>query len=163
MTICPALFLWAFLTAVIAALSLGLSFAHVLESVPRLTLWSPELWQETTVFGGQFWLFAAVGAPLDVAAVAFPAVLALMLRAYPLAFRFAVAAAFLFAAALASWFALVAPVNSVLSTWTPGPAPENFDAIRWRWETGHMVVASIKLAAFGCLVCSLLWIARPSR
>jgi hypothetical protein len=64
----------------------------------------------------------------------------------PLAFRFAVAAAFF--AALASWFAL-APVNSVLSTWTPGPAPGISGAIRWRWETGHMVVASIKLAAFG--------------
>ncbi len=162
MSIRPALFLWAVLTALIAALSLGPSFAHVLESAPRLTQWSPELWRETTVFNAQFWLFAAVGAPLDLAAIAFPAVLALMLRNDRVAFRFAVTAAFLFAVALAAWFVLVAPANSVLSTWTPGPVPENFDAIRLRWETGHMVVAAVKLVAFASLICSLLWIGRPS-
>ena len=52
-----SLFLWAVLTATIAALSLGPSFAHVLESLPRLSQWSPELWRETTVFNSQFWAY----------------------------------------------------------------------------------------------------------
>jgi hypothetical protein len=163
MKIRPALFLWAALTAIIAALSLAPSFAHVLESGPRLIQWSPELWREATVFNGQFQLFVTVGAPMDLAAIAFPAVLAWMLRNDRLAFRFAVAAAILYAAALAAWFALVAPANSVLATWTPGPITEDFDAIRLRWETGHMVVAAIKLAGFASLVCCLLWIGRSSR
>jgi hypothetical protein len=155
-----SLFLWAVLTAAIAALSLGPSFAHVLESAPRLAQWPPELWRETTVFNAQYWLFAAVGAPLDVCAVAFPAVLALMLYDDRLAFRFAVAAATFYALALASWFVLVAPVNGVLSTWTEGPIVENFESIRFRWETGHMVVAAIKLIGFVALIGSLLSIGR---
>ena len=151
-----SLFLWAVLTSTVAALSLGLSFAHVMELLPRLTQWSPELWRETTVFNAQFWLFAVVAAPLDLCAIAFPAVLALILHADRSAFRFAVAAAVLYALALAAWFALVAPANSVLSTWTSGPVAGNFDAIRLRWETGHMAVASIKLIGFVALVCSML-------
>jgi hypothetical protein len=156
----PSLFLWAVLTSTIAALSLAPSFAHVLESLPRLTQWSPELWRETTVFNAQFWLFAAVGAPLDLCAIAFPAVLALMLHDDRPAFRFAVVASVLYALALAAWFALVAPANSVLSTWTSGPVAGNFDAIRFRWETGHIVVAAIKLAGFIAVACSLLSIGR---
>jgi hypothetical protein len=157
------LFLWAALTTIVAALSLAPSFAHVLESGPRLVQWSPELWREATVFNGQFRLFAVVGAPMDLAAIAFPAILALMLRDDRPAFRFAVAAAIFYAGALAAWFALVAPANSVLATWTAGPIAENFDAIRLAWETGHMVVAAIKLVGFACLVCSLLWIGRSAR
>jgi hypothetical protein len=160
MEVRATLFLWAVLTAAVAALSLGPSFAHVLESLPRLTEWSPELWRETTVFNAQFRLFAAIGAPLDLCAIVFPAVLALMLYDDNVAFRFAVAAAVLYALALTAWFVLVAPANSVLSTWTSGPVASNFDAIRFRWETGHMVVASIKLIGFITLACSLLSIGR---
>ena len=50
----------------LAALSLGPSFAHVLEAPPRLTIWSPELWREATVFNGQFQLFATIGGPLRI-------------------------------------------------------------------------------------------------
>ncbi|RVD46830.1 DUF1772 domain-containing protein, partial [Mesorhizobium sp. M8A.F.Ca.ET.023.02.2.1] len=66
MRIYGLLLFWSVLTATIAALSLGPSFAHVLESVPRLIRWSPALWREATVFNGQFLLFAIIGAPLDV-------------------------------------------------------------------------------------------------
>jgi hypothetical protein len=76
------------------------------------------------------------------------------------AFRYAVVAAVLYALSLAAWFALVAPANSVLSTWTSGPVAGNFDAIRLRWETGHMAVASIKLIGFIAVVCTLLSIGR---
>ncbi|TGU67784.1 DUF1772 domain-containing protein, partial [Mesorhizobium sp. M00.F.Ca.ET.186.01.1.1] len=51
------LFFWSVLTITIAALSLGPSFAHALESLSRLTRWSPALWREATVFNAQFQLF----------------------------------------------------------------------------------------------------------
>ena len=47
---------WSVLAAAVAALSLGPSFAHMLESGPRLYVWSPELWREATVFNQQFML-----------------------------------------------------------------------------------------------------------
>src|SRR3546814_3517119 len=55
------------LALVLAALSLGPSYVHLLEAQPRLEIWSPELWRETTVFNGQFRLFAIVGAPVEMA------------------------------------------------------------------------------------------------
>ncbi|TIP64829.1 MAG: DUF1772 domain-containing protein, partial [Mesorhizobium sp.] len=74
------LLFWSILAAAVAALSLGPSFAHVLESAPRLTKWSPSLWREATVFNAQFQLFAVIGASLDLAAIGCPVLLAWLLR-----------------------------------------------------------------------------------
>ncbi|RWN53064.1 DUF1772 domain-containing protein [Mesorhizobium sp.] len=154
------LLFWSILAAVVAALSLGPSFAHVLESAPRLTKWSPSLWREATVFNAQFQLFAVIGAPLDLAAIGCPGLLAWMLRNDRPAFWYALAAAVLYAVSLAMWFALVKPANDILATWVPGPIPENFEAIRLRWETGHMMVAGFKAVGFVSLVAALLFIKR---
>ncbi|TIU15772.1 MAG: DUF1772 domain-containing protein, partial [Mesorhizobium sp.] len=97
------LLFWSILAGVMAALSLGPSFAHVLESAPRLTKWSPSLWRETTVFNAQFQLFAVIGAPLDVAAIGCPGLLAWMLRNDRPAFWYTLAAAVLYAVSLAMW------------------------------------------------------------
>ncbi|MGE0753267.1 MAG: DUF1772 domain-containing protein [Variibacter sp.] len=134
-------------TLVVAALSLAPSYAHVLEAQPRLAIWPPELWREATVFNAQFWLFAAIGAPIDILAVFVPAILTWQLRRAgdKRRARFALAGTLCFAVALAAWFLLVAPANSILATWTPGPFPADFAAVRWRWESGHMTVAAFKL------------------
>ncbi|TGP23569.1 MULTISPECIES: DUF1772 domain-containing protein [unclassified Mesorhizobium] len=150
------LFFWSVLTITIAALSLGPSFAHALESLSRLTRWSPALWREATVFNAQFQLFLLVGAPLDLAAILCPALLAWMLRAQATAFWFVLVATLLYAVSLALWFGLVKPANDVLATWTPGPIPENFAAIRLRWETGHMAVTAAKAIGFISLAFGML-------
>ena len=150
------LLFWSVLAVIVAALSLGPSFAHVLESPPRLTKWSPALWRETTVFNAQFLLFAVIGAPLDVAAIICPGLLAWWLRDEPPAFWPVLAATLLYAVSLALWFVLVKPANNVLATWVPGPVPDNFDAVRLRWETGHMAVTAAKAAGFISLVLGLL-------
>lgn len=150
---------WAVASAVVAALSLGPSFAHVLEAVPRLR-WSPELWRATTVFNGQYRLFAAVGAPLDIAAIVLPAALSWMARGDRPATWQALAAAALFACALLAWFVLVRPANAAMAGWAPGPLPADFEAVRSRWETGHAVVAAIKTVGFASLVLALLSLGR---
>jgi hypothetical protein len=156
-------FVWSLVTLLAAALSLGPSFAHVLESYPRLTIWPPELWRETTVFSGQFMLFAVVGAPLDLGSILAAFILAFLLRKERPAFRFALAGAVLYAASLATWFTLVAPVNAVLATWTPGPIPEDFEQIRNRWEFGHMTVTAVKFLGLASLVIAVLCIGRDDR
>ena len=150
------LLVWSVLTAIVAALSLGPSFAHVLESAPRLARWSPQLWLETTVFNAQFRLFAAVGAPLEILAIVCPAVLTWRLRGDSPAFGYALTATILFIVSLVAWASWVRPANSVLATWRPGPIPENFEAVRLRWETGHMAVAALKLCGLLSLVLALL-------
>ncbi|MGO4572822.1 hypothetical protein [Microvirga sp. 2TAF3] len=74
------LLVWRFLALVISALSLGPSFAHALEALPRLTVWSPELWREATVFNGQFQLFGILGGPLDGGAILVAGILAYWVR-----------------------------------------------------------------------------------
>lgn len=159
MAVSGFLLFWSVLTAIVAALSLGPSFTHVLEAPPRLA-WPPDLWRETAVFNAQFWLFAAIGAPLDIAAILCPGVLSGLLWHDTPALRFALAATVLYALALAAWFVLVNPANAVLATWMPGPIPADFDAVRLRWETGHMIVAAFKLAGFLSLAFALLSIRR---
>ncbi|MER8531159.1 hypothetical protein NKH61_09270 [Mesorhizobium sp. M1005] len=82
--------------------------------------------------------FAIVGAPLDVAAIACPGLLAWMLRSDRPAFWWILAATVLYLMALVAWFTLVKPANDVLATWVPGPIPDNFESVRSSWETGHM-------------------------
>lgn len=145
-----------FFALMVMALSLGPSFAHVLEAPPRLTVWSPELWREATVFNGQFRFFAIVGAPLDLGAIALGVLLSWFLRHRRPAVWFAMTAAALYALSLATWFTVVAPANAELAQWVPGPIPDNFEAIRNRWETGHMIVASVKVVGLAMAILAVL-------
>jgi hypothetical protein len=147
------------LVLTVTALSLGPSFAHVLEAPPRLAVWPAELWREATVFNGQFQLFAIIGGPLDIAAILGTALLAYAFRGEQPGFRMALGGCLLFALSLAVWFAWVAPANGILATWTRGPIPENFENVRNRWETGHMAVAGLKLLGFMATALAII----PSR
>jgi hypothetical protein len=142
--------IWRTLLLTVAALSLAPSYAHVLEAPPRL-VWSAVLWREATVFNGQFEFFAIVGAPIDVAAVILTSIFAFQHRRTSQVRGFALLAALAFAASLAAWAIHVAPVNSILATWSPGSLPTSFDRVRLRWESGHWVVAALKFVAFASL------------
>ncbi|MGN6282369.1 hypothetical protein, partial [Frateuria sp.] len=72
------------------------------------------------------------------------------------AFPFALVASLLYAASLATWFAVVSPANAVLATWQPGPLPGDFAAIRDRWEIGHMIVATVKFCGLTCIFVAAL-------
>lgn len=135
----------------VAALSLGLSFAHLAEAPPRVFAWAPELWREATVFGGQYAVFAPLGAVLDSGAVLLAGVLAWLVQSDRQAFRPALAACLLYALALATWFAWVAPANADLAGWVPGPLPDDFYEVRDRWESGHAAIAVVKLMGFVAL------------
>ena len=114
-----AVFVWSFLALLAMALSFGPSFAHLLEAPPRLTVWSPELWPEATVLNGQFVYFAIVGAPLDIGSILLGAVVTVAIRHKRPAFWLAMAATTLYATSLATWFAIVAPMNAILAQWGP--------------------------------------------
>ncbi len=142
---------WRVLTLVVSALSLGPSFAHVLEAYPRLSLWTPELWREATEFNGQYMLFAIVGAPLDIGAIAVSGVLAYRTRNDRRASWWAALGALLAGSSLLLWFCVVAQANAVLATWQPGPIPADFAQVQKQWEFGHMGVATLKLLSFASL------------
>jgi hypothetical protein len=135
----------------------------VLEAQPRLFIWPPELWRDATVFHAQFWLFAAVGAPIDILAIIVSAVLVLSLRSQRPNSGLALAGAAGFALALALWFAIVAPANSVLATWTEDAIPADFSVTRLRWEVGHMIVAAVKLVSFTLIALACVWLSQAER
>ena len=151
---------WSFLAVLVMAVSLGPSFAHVLEAPPRLTAWPPELWREATVFHGQFAWFALVGAPLDVGSILLGAAMAVVLRHRRPAFGLVLAATVCYAVSLATWLAVVAPMNAVLAQWEPGPVPETFEAVRNRWEAGHIAITAIKFAGLCCVIAGALSLGR---
>jgi hypothetical protein len=138
---------WPILTLTLAALSVGPSFAHALEAMPRLRIWPPKLWIDATVLHGQFVLFRAIGGPLDMAAILASGLLTFFLRGEP-GFGWTLAGALLLALAFIAWLTIVAPANAVLATWHAGPVPANFISVRDRWETGHMIVAGLKIFGF---------------
>jgi hypothetical protein len=145
-----------FVAMLLAALTLGLGFCHLMQLPSRMG-WDQYLWVGSTVQGGLYAAFGSVGALIFVAAV-----IALGLNAYFVrehnrpGFRLALAAAGLFALALLLWWVLVWPVNVELATWVEGPVPANWTGYRACWEWGHAVIALVELAGFAALIGAVL-------
>ncbi|WP_011582984.1 MULTISPECIES: DUF1772 domain-containing protein [Chelativorans] len=154
-------FIFSLLTLTVMALSLGLSFAHLMEAPPRLLIWPPELWREATVFHAQFLLFGILGGPIDLSAILLGFVVTWLIgRGERRAFRLALSGSLLYLASLVIWLTVVAPANAELATWRLGPLPENFSAVRLRWETGHIIIACVKLLGFALLASATLLMRR---
>ena len=115
-----------FAAVMLAALTFGLGFCHLMQLPSRLD-WDQYLWVGSTVQGGLYALFGSVGALIFVATVIALALLAYFVREHGRpGFRFALAAAGLFALALMLWWVLVYPVNVELAKWIDGPVPSDW-------------------------------------
>jgi hypothetical protein len=132
-----------FITIMLAALSAGMAFCHLLEMPARLS-YDPELWTRVTVLEGTYRLFGPpVGAALEVGALAAAIISALLERGRGWRFYFAVAGAALLIAAQIVWWMNIFPVNQAMAAWTPERLPENFDVLRRQWETSHAARATL--------------------
>ena len=67
----------------------------------------------------------------------------------------AAAASLAFLLALVAWFAMVAPANAILATWGDARLPTDADAVRWQWESGHVVRAAFKLGGIAMLALAV--------
>ena len=145
-----------FVAVMLAALTLGLGFCHLMQLPARMG-WDQYLWVGSTVQGGLYNLFGSVGALIDVATVIALALLAYFVREHSRpGLRLALTAALLFALALILWWMLVYPVNVELAKWVNGPVPADWTTYRARWEWGHAIISLIELAGFAALVASVL-------
>ena len=145
-----------FVSVMLAALTLGLSFCHLMQLPSRLA-WDQYLWVGSTVQGGLYAMFGSVGAVIFVATVIALGLLAYFVREHGRpGFALAVSAALLFALALVLWWVLVYPVNVELAKWVNGPVPADWTAYRARWEWGHAVISLVELAGFAGLIASVL-------
>jgi hypothetical protein len=146
---------WRTLVVTLSALTLGLTWAHVLELPQRLG-YDAELWTSLTEPNALYRYFGVIGGPIEVAAVIGTIALAAALRRQHLAGRLALVAAVLHAAALAVWVTVVAPANAEIGTWSASGIPADWTSWRDRWETGHAASFGLLLLGFVVLVLALL-------
>ena len=145
-----------FVAVMLAALTLGLGFCHLMQLPSRLG-WDQYLWVGSTVQGGLYALFGSVGAVIFVATVIALALLAYFMREHGRpGFGLALAAAASVCAAFVLWWVLVYPVNVELAKWVNGPVPADWTKYRARWEWGHATIAVVELLGFAALVWSVL-------
>ena len=132
---------WRFIALMLAALTLGLGFCHLMQ-LPARMAWDQYLWVGSTVQGGLYAWFGSVGAMIFVTAVIVLALNAYFVKEHGRpGSRLAVFAALLFALALLLWWVLVYPVNVELAKWVNGPVPEDWTRWRASWEWGHATIA----------------------
>jgi Domain of unknown function (DUF1772) len=125
---------WTGLIAVVlAALTMGMAFAHTLE-LPQKLGWDAATW--TRVMHSLYAYFAIVGGPVEVAAVIASVVFAIRNRGRPGGGLATVGAA-CFVIALVYWFAVVNTANSVIGKWTVDAVPPDWERWRLQWEFGH--------------------------
>jgi hypothetical protein len=142
-----------FIALLLAALSLGSSWSHVLQ-IRGKAPWPGPFWQQAmaTLYRD----YAIIGAAIDVAAILAAWTLAYVLRGAPTPFRRAFAGAILLSAGLGTWFAFVAPINAVFANWPAGGLPADWTVYRDRWEFWHAVIAGLKGLALSALIIAAL-------
>jgi hypothetical protein len=145
-----------FISVMLAALTLGMGFCHLMQLPSRLG-WDQYLWVGSTVQGGLYAMFGSVGAVIFVATVIALALLAYFTREHGRpGFGLALSAALLFGLALVLWWVLVYPVNVELAKWVNGPVPADWIDYRARWEWGHAIIAAVELSGFAALIAAVL-------
>jgi hypothetical protein len=145
-----------FFALMLAALTLGLGFCHLMQLPSRLG-WDQYLWVGSTVQGGLYAAFGSVGAVIFIATVIALGLLAYFVREHGRpGFALALAAAILFAASFALWWVVIYPANVELAKWVNGPVPADWTDTRARWEWGHAIIALVELIGFAALVGSVL-------
>ena len=142
-----------FFSLLLVALTLGMTFCHVMEIPGKLRL-DGSTW--LTVQQNLYVAFGTIGAVIEVLAILLTWVVAAQVRHRQPAFRWTVAAGVCVSAGLAVWFALVAPVNDALGGWTPASLPPDWSSYRDGWEIGHAIHAALFAAGFISLLIALL-------
>lgn len=145
-----------FVAIMLAALTLGLGFCHLMQLPSRMG-WDQYLWVGSTVQGGLYNLFGSVGAVIFVATIIALALLAYFTREHGRpGFGLALSAALLFTLAMVLWWVLIYPVNVELAKWVTGPVPSDWTTYRARWEWGHAIIALTEFLGFAALIAAVL-------
>jgi hypothetical protein len=142
-----------FVSLLLVALTLGMTFCHVMEIPGKLRLAGPD-W--LTVQHNLYVAFGVAGAAIEVLAILLTWVLVLQVRKRRPALYWTLGAAGCVTAGLIVWFMLVAPMNAALSGWTPATLPADWTGYRDQWEAGHAVHALLFGLGFSALVIALL-------
>lgn len=146
--------IWRFASVYLTAITLSLTFSHLLE-MPRKLTYGQELYM--SVQHTLYFYFALVGAPAELGAVLCLGVLCFLVRRRRRSFWLTLTAAICVTAGLVVWFAVVSPANRDMAQWTALPLPDTWLNTRRHWEFGHAASAVLDLIGFGSLIASVLF------
>jgi hypothetical protein len=142
-----------YVAVILAALSLGLAFGHLLEIDGKLRL-DAETWlavqQQLYVGSGM------VGIAVQFGAAAAAALLAWMLRHRYLVLGLTLAATICLIAQLGVWLLVNQPIDADTGRWTAQTLPVNWHDYRNAWEAAHVSRAGLDFLALTALVVGLL-------
>ena len=137
---------------VLAALTMGLAFAHTLE-LPQKLAYDAATW--TRIQHRLYRYFAVIGGPLEVATVVAAVVFAVRARGRR-GGRLAAVGAACFVVALGWWFAVVNTANAEVGGWAVGAVPSDWRRWRAQWELGHAAHFVVTFAGFLALLGAIV-------
>lgn len=138
-----------FLSVILTAIAMAGGLAHLFELPHKIGLSRTGYLVVQQIYRG----WALLGIPF-VGALVSTAVLALLVRRTPAVFALTLAAAVCIGLGLAVFFVFTYPVNRQTANWTI--LPENWEALRRRWEYSHAVGAGLSFLALVSLTLSLI-------
>jgi hypothetical protein len=147
---------WRFITLLLAALSLTMESAHVLE-LPQKMQFNAQMY--AAINSSLYRWFAIVGAAYQLGSMAAAAGLAFLVRRHRPSFGWTLAGAGCLMLAFVVWLSVVAPVNAEVAealAAAPASVPEIWMLLRNRWEYGHAAGFVIQLIGFSMLLFSVL-------
>lgn len=159
--------LW-FFSVFLMALTLGLSWCHVVQIPPQLS-WSGPFW--VTVIQSLYSTFGLAGGLTWIGSILSLWFLVFLVRKRRPVFWWTLAAAVLMIVELPIAWTFIGPVNAVLMGWAPQAPltdaaaylnhyeqtlPSDWLSYRTRWETGHAVSAALEALAFGALLVAVV-------
>jgi len=147
--------IWRFMALMLAAFSLSLSMAHLLE-FPRRMLFDKDLWVRVTVFEGVYAWFGSIGAIFEIGAIVTALIVTFLVRRRRKIFYWALGSSILLLFALISWIVFVNSANAELAHWLTNPVPADWMRTRNQWEYAHAVNAFIKIFGMAALVVSVV-------
>jgi hypothetical protein len=133
---------------VLAALTMGLAFAHTLE-LPQKLDYDAATW--TQIQHTLYRYFSVIGGPLEVATIVAAVVFAVRARRLR-GGRLAVVGAVCFVLALGWWFAVVNTANAEVGRWVVDAVPSDWGRWRAQWEFGHAAHFMVTFAGFLALL-----------
>ncbi len=138
-----------FVAILLTAISMSAGWAHLLELPNKMTLSRDDYLVVQQIYRGWAWLgIAVIGSLFSAIALAF------VQRGRGAPCRYAIGAALCIAASLVVFFTVTFPVNQATQNWLV--VPENWQALRWRWEYSHAANAALYFLALALLVLSAL-------
>jgi hypothetical protein len=146
---------WRFVTILLTALLMGMTFAHVLE-MPAKMQYDPGLYLvlQRSLYVAFGWPY--LGAFIELGAVLAAIVLVFLVRKEGLAGSLTLLGAVCLVAGLVVYFMFIEPANTAMRAMAIQAPPHDWDAWRRQWEYGHAVHFALHLMGFSALLLSAL-------